>query len=83
MAMTSRPETDREASRAQQGRERRDERLVHDEEGGLWRIREVSFADTRPSLIFESEISFRRVRTYPPHWRTLSDEELYALSWGT
>jgi hypothetical protein len=56
---------------------------VHDEEGHLWRVREVRFADAKPSLIFESEVSFRRVRGYPANWRSLSDEELYALSWHT
>jgi hypothetical protein len=59
------------------------DRLVHDEEGHLWRVREVCFADARPSLIFESEVSFRRVRAYPKEWRQLGDEELYALSWRT
>jgi hypothetical protein len=64
-------------------REQREHRLVRDEEGHLWRVREVRFADAKPSLIFESEVSFRRVRAYPPNWRTLSDEELYLLSWST
>jgi hypothetical protein len=34
-----------------------------------------------PSLIFESETTVRRVRDFPANWRTLSDEELLALSW--
>ena len=59
------------------------DRLVRDEDGHLWRVREVRFADSRPSLIFESEVSFRRVRAYPPDWRQLGDVELYALSWRT
>jgi hypothetical protein len=60
-----------------------EDRLVRDEEGHLWRVREVRFADAKPSLIFESEVSFRRVRVYPTDWRQLGDEELYALSWST
>ena len=33
------------------------------------------------SLIFVSDIGFRRVRVYPEHWRDLTPNELYALSW--
>jgi len=67
------------------GRERPDRgpRLLTDEEGHLWRVREVCFVDTVPSLIFESESGFRRVRAYPGNWPTLSDVELLELSWGT
>jgi hypothetical protein len=36
-----------------------------------------------PSLIFESEGAMRRVRNYPADWRTLSDAELFALSWSS
>ena len=54
---------------------------MSDEDGRLWRVREVAFADTTPSLIFESEIGFRRVRAYPTEWRSLSDTELFELSW--
>jgi hypothetical protein len=35
-----------------------------------------------PSLVFESEGTVRRVRSYPADWRTLNDETLFALSWG-
>jgi hypothetical protein len=58
-------------------------RVVVDEEGHLWRVREVRFADASPSLIFESESGFRRVREYPTNWSSLSDAELYELSWCT
>jgi len=34
-----------------------------------------------PSLVFESLQAIRRVRNYPPTWRTLSDQALLALSW--
>jgi len=33
-------------------------------------------------LIFASEDAVRRVWTYPPTWRTMSDRELEALSWS-
>ena len=36
-----------------------------------------------PSLVFESEGTVRRIRNYPPDWRSLDDESLFALSWGT
>jgi hypothetical protein len=58
-------------------------RVVTDEEGHVWRVREVGFADAAPSLIFESELGFRRVRVYPPQWITLSEDELLAVSWRT
>jgi hypothetical protein len=58
-------------------------RVVTDEEGHIWRVWEVRFADTSPSLIFESESGFRRVREYPASWPALSDNELYELSWRT
>lgn len=34
------------------------------------------------SLIFVSDRGFRRVYNYPPHWRSLSAEELDTLSWS-
>jgi hypothetical protein len=58
-------------------------RVVTDEEGRLWRVREVRFADAPPSLIFESDVGFRRVRAYPSNWRALAETELYELSWRT
>jgi len=59
------------------------QRVLTDEEGRLWRVRELQFADAPPSLIFESETGFRRVREYPAAWRSLSDEELFNVSWRT
>ncbi|HWC46155.1 MAG TPA: hypothetical protein VG868_08585 [Casimicrobiaceae bacterium] len=56
-------------------------RILTDEEGRLWRVREVSFADAPPSLIFDSEMGFRRVRAFPANWRSLSDDALFELSW--
>jgi hypothetical protein len=37
---------------------------------------------TSPSLVFETETTVRRVRSYPPGWRDLSDADLFALSWS-
>lgn len=37
---------------------------------------------TSPSLVFETDGAMRRVRNFPPHWRDLTDEDLFALSWG-
>ena len=56
---------------------------MRDEEGRLWRVREVTYADAAPSLIFESEGVFRRVRRYPRDWDELGDGQLYELSWKT
>jgi hypothetical protein len=64
-------------------RSNRASRTLTDEDGRIWRVREVAFADAAPSLIFESEAGFRRVRVYPGEWRSLSDVELYELSWRT
>ena len=60
-----------------------DQRVLTDEEGRLWRVRELQFADAPPSLIFESETGFRRVRQYPATWRSLGDAELFDISWRT
>lgn len=35
-----------------------------------------------PSLVFESEDTMRRVRDFPPDWRSLADDELEKLSWS-
>jgi hypothetical protein len=74
---------DQDALPQLRGRERADvaTRILTDEEGRLWRVREVSFADAPPSLIFDSEMGFRRVRAFPANWRSLSDDALFELSW--
>lgn len=55
-------------------------------EGELWLVYELppTQFDRRqaPSLVFESEISVRRVRNFPATWRDLSDADLFALSWS-
>ena len=49
----------------------------------MWTVREVVDPTTRaPVLIFSSDGLARRVRVYPPHWRNLSDDDLYRLSWS-
>jgi hypothetical protein len=65
------------------GPSERASRVVTDEDGKLWRVREVRFADAPPSLIFESDLGFRRVRAYPRNWFSLTEKELLALSWRT
>jgi hypothetical protein len=60
-------------------------RVFYDADGICWHVYEQpsSEYDRRRgvSLIFASEAAIRRVRTYPADWRTLSDEDLAALSW--
>jgi hypothetical protein len=48
-----------------------------------WTVHEVRdpAAPRERALIFVSASGFRRVRVYPPHWRTLGPAELWALSW--
>jgi hypothetical protein len=38
---------------------------------------------SRPSLVFESDDTIRRIRQVPPDWREWSDDRLFALSWTT
>ena len=56
-------------------------------EGMFWLVYELtpSAFDRRsaPSLVFENDAAVRLVRTFPSNWRELSDEYLYALSFGT
>jgi hypothetical protein len=50
--------------------------------GQDWLIYELAPTETEPtSLVFETELLVRRVKTYPGNWRTLDDAALYALSW--
>ena len=76
------------------GTERNSSRRVRDAQGlarkivvdhVLWLVFELPppHFDRRsaPSLIFESENAVRRVRDYPTDWQTLSDQELFSLSW--
>jgi hypothetical protein len=54
-------------------------------EGHRWRVHEVpapEFDRRRGGthLLFYAEMVMRRVRTFPPNWNDLTDEELYALT---
>lgn len=51
--------------------------------GEDWLVYELMMPYDRrgPTLVFESEDIVRRVRTYPPEWRELADDDLFALSW--
>jgi hypothetical protein len=55
-------------------------------EGIPWLVYELAPApfDRRntTSLVFETENTVRRVRTFPAGWRDLSDDALVALSWS-
>jgi hypothetical protein len=55
-------------------------------EGMPWLVYELPSApfDRRSttSLVFETENTVRRVRTFPAGWRDLSDDDLFALSWN-
>jgi hypothetical protein len=56
-----------------------------DADGIRWQVTERPFADYDRrrglSLIFSSDGAVRRVREYPANWFSLSDEELFELSW--
>jgi hypothetical protein len=56
-----------------------------DADGIRWQVTERPFADYDRrrglSLIFSSDGAVRRVREYPDTWFSLSDDELFALSW--
>jgi hypothetical protein len=53
-------------------------------DGVEWRVYELpaGMYDRRgpATLIFESHDVFRRIRSYPEDWRTLTDDALYAVS---
>ncbi len=58
-----------------------------DKSGVDWRIYEMSRAQVPAPrgdacLVFESQAAIRRVWNYPNDWRSLTTEELAALSWG-
>lgn len=53
-------------------------------DGVEWRVYELppGVYDRRgsASLVFESSDAFRRVRAFPSEWRSLSDNDLYRVS---
>ena len=57
-------------------------RLVID--GARWLVYELPpFQFDRrasPALVFDSESGVRRLQEFPPNWRSLSDDELVALT---
>jgi hypothetical protein len=57
-------------------------RSVVDADGTFWQVCEVEYAldrRTGRSLVFESDVSVRRVRNYPDTWHELPDEALARL----
>ena len=57
-------------------------RFVRD--GTLWTVHErrAREYDRRSAqLIFESDAAVRLVSEFPPDWHTLTDDELFELSW--
>jgi hypothetical protein len=55
-------------------------------DGCEWLVRELEAPDagsTSKSLVFERPEIVRRVRDYPRNWASLSDDQLYRLSFRT
>jgi hypothetical protein len=51
-------------------------------DGKDWFIYELAAtAGEAASLVFETELMVRRIRTYPANWAALDDASLSALSW--
>ena len=46
-----------------------------------WHCTDTPGARARRCLVFLAPHAFRRVYDFPPDWRTLSAEELLAVSW--
>jgi hypothetical protein len=58
-----------------------------DAKGAAWSVVEIPHCDQPVAgqaacLLFRSHRFARRVRTFPPNWRELSDADLEALSWS-
>jgi hypothetical protein len=50
--------------------------------GASWLVCEFPCAVSgRPTLVFFGPGMARRIRSYPPHWHSMTESELYALSW--
>jgi hypothetical protein len=62
-----------------------DGRKFLDSTGLWWSVQELpcpaSLGSPGLSLVFECIYGARRVRRYPPDWRTMSDAGLESLSW--
>jgi hypothetical protein len=55
-------------------------------DGVFWQVREYAGDGANgnggdPCLVFESDSTVRRIRTFPAGWRELSSEDLLAVSW--
>jgi hypothetical protein len=51
-------------------------------QGQEWLIYEIASTAMEPaSLVFETDLTVRRVKRYPANWRTLDEATLLALSW--
>lgn len=51
-------------------------------DGRDWLVYELAATSTEgASLVFETELVVRRVKTYPDTWRMLDEAALFALSW--
>lgn len=61
-------------------------RTLRDPHGVVWTVQEIAQwgYDRRRmrSLIFENSDAMRRIRTYPPNWMELTDEELWEVARG-
>ena len=63
-----------------------DRRSIVGGDGCEWLVRELetrSADSTSKSLVFERPEVVRRVRDYPGNWASLSDDQLYSLSFRT
>ena len=61
-------------------------RIIREANGHEWLVREITNVYDRRSstaLIFERPEVIRKVRAFPANWRTMSNEELIALSLRT
>ena len=80
--MTDRHRSAFEVLRLERRESARRIRIDHTE----WLVYELSEREmdrrSGASLVFESENTVRRVRDYPADWRSFTDEQLAALSWG-
>ena len=69
------------ADRAPRAEESEAQRQFVDHSGLVWRVREMrADQEPQPSLLFESELGWRKVRSYPTEWRGMSREALERLS---
>lgn len=58
-------------------------RIIREPDGREWMVREIPHGYDRRSgtaLIFERPDVIRKVRTFPVGWRSMSDDDLVALS---